>query len=309
MARYDKSRTKRPKQNAAVAPARPPRLDRAVDRGHDVLPAAAAPREVDVRAARGRSGPRLRPASASARAASGSATSSAGRAAPARSPSPTRRTRPEDPDGRRGVARPRDRARDRGRARGGDRRARHRRPARPEGSRRRSVSSPASASRSRPSASRTRSCCRRSRLYRAPSQLFPGFLGTGGQPVMQDQIASAVAGSRHRAGHGRAPGRGHERGAGRRRLQAARRAPARTTRTSSSSSRRRPSRPATRRPRSPRTSAFLKLAPDDPSATIVQRAAEAAQQVRSPTARWIDSLAREARLTSFPPDGVREPSR
>jgi len=32
-------------------------------------------------------------------------------------------------------------------------------------------------------------------VYRAPSQLFPGFLGTGGQPVMQDQIANAVAGS------------------------------------------------------------------------------------------------------------------
>jgi tetratricopeptide (TPR) repeat protein len=32
-------------------------------------------------------------------------------------------------------------------------------------------------------------------VYRAPSQLFPGFLGAGGQPVMQDQLANAVAGS------------------------------------------------------------------------------------------------------------------
>jgi tetratricopeptide (TPR) repeat protein len=32
-------------------------------------------------------------------------------------------------------------------------------------------------------------------VYRAPSQLFPGLLGTAGQPVMQDQIANAVAGS------------------------------------------------------------------------------------------------------------------
>ncbi len=32
-------------------------------------------------------------------------------------------------------------------------------------------------------------------VYRAPSQLFPGLLGTGGQPVLQDQIAFAVAGS------------------------------------------------------------------------------------------------------------------
>jgi tetratricopeptide (TPR) repeat protein len=32
-------------------------------------------------------------------------------------------------------------------------------------------------------------------VYRAPSQLFPGLLGTAGQPVLQDQIANAVAGS------------------------------------------------------------------------------------------------------------------
>ena len=52
-------------------------LDRAVDRGHDVLPAAAAPRQVDVRLPRRRARRRLRASSASAPAAPVSATSSA----------------------------------------------------------------------------------------------------------------------------------------------------------------------------------------------------------------------------------------
>ena len=60
-------------------------------------------------------------------------------------------------------------------------------------------------------------------------------------------------------------------GRGGRRVQEDRRAAARTTRTSSSSSPRRPSRRATRRRRSPPTTAFLKLAPDDPSASIVKQ--------------------------------------
>ena len=92
-------------------------------------------------------------------------------------------------------------------------------------------------------------------VYRAPSQLFPGFLGTGGQPVVQDQIANAVAGSVSERVTVGAPGRGHERGAGGRRPTSGSSPSSRTTRTSSSSSRRRPSRPATRRPRSPHTSA------------------------------------------------------
>ena len=62
MARFDKSSTKRPKQDAAVAaPRGVEALDCAVDRGHDVLPAAAPPRQVDVRLPRSRSRRRLRP--------------------------------------------------------------------------------------------------------------------------------------------------------------------------------------------------------------------------------------------------------
>ena len=92
-------------------------------------------------------------------------------------------------------------------------------------------------------------------VYRAPSQLFPGFLGAGGQPVMHDQIA--LRGQPARSPSGSRP-RSRTRARTRRRPSTAykqtRRTSSRTTRTSSSSSRRRPSRPVTRRPRSPRTS-------------------------------------------------------
>ena len=90
-------------------------------------------------------------------------------------------------------------------------------------------------------------------VYRAPSQVFPGLIGTAGQPIAQDPLASAVDGLRHGAHHG-----------GTRRTRAPRR-PRRspptsgssrsspTTRTSSSSSPRPPSRPGTRPRRSART--------------------------------------------------------
>ena len=115
MARFDKSSTKRPKQDAAVAAPRARQaLDRAVDRGHDVLPAAAAPRQVDVRLPRGRARRRLRPLRRRSRRHR------------RRRPLPRRRRlerravdleRPEEdrgePEGRRGLARPVDRPADR----------------------------------------------------------------------------------------------------------------------------------------------------------------------------------------------------
>ena len=256
-------------------------------------------------------GPRLRRASASAPAGSGSATSSAaraGRGSPSRTRSEETEENPKDPQAWRDLS---TALQTEGETRGGDRRARHRRRARPEGRRARSGSSPASTSRSRRERQQDAQLLQAVAVYRAPSQLFPGLLGDGRRSRSSPtRSRHAIDGSVSRARHGGAPGREHA-GDRRRSTPTSGSSPSsRTTRTSSSSSRRRPSRRATRRPRSPRTSGSSKLAPDDPSAPIVKRAAEAAP--RSPLAgrRWIDSRAREARPTSFPPRRrTRAPSR
>ena len=257
MARFDKSSTKRPKQNAAVAAASGRQaLDRAVDRGHDVLPAAAAPRQVDVRLPRGRPRRRLRPLRRRRRRHRRRRHLPRQRQLERRAVDLERAEEDgAEPEGRRrpggtsSTALQTDGQTDRG-----DRRPEQVVGAGAEGRRRASR-----ARRPLPVAGDGEAAGRAARSSSgprtpAPAQGFPGSLVSAtGQSLVDDKISVDAQ---------RAGSRGDPDAASRTRRRRRRRPStrtsrssrcSRTTRTSSSSSPRRPSRPATRRPRSPPT--------------------------------------------------------
>ena len=272
MARFEKSRPKRAKPHAAVAPPAPRASTAPVDRGHDVLPAAAAPREVDVRPPRAVLRPRLRPV---------------------RRRRGRRRGRRHLPRRRRGVGAVRLRRAGRRprRTRRTPRRGATSRPpyetegetaeaiaaldtgdrARPEGPDAVPPARRPPPRRTRPSASRTRSSLQSVAAFRAPSQASSAPHGASGQPVVSgpDRERGQLAGEPS-ASRPRSRTRGTYGGA------------APSTRTSSSS----PLQPndpnvqlelaqAAQQTGDAATAIaayerFLKLAPDDPSATIVR---------------------------------------
>ena len=307
MARFEKSRPKSAKPNAAVAPARPRGLDRALDRGHDVLPAAAAPREVDVRVARPRVRPRLRRLRRRCR----------GRRHRRRLPrlrrrraqSVVRRARarprrtPKDPQAWRDLA---TALQTEGETARSDRRARHA----PSSSRRRTTSAyrELAGLHLTRATERQRGRAARRRHPRGVPRAVAGLPVAdrpSGAAACHDPIATAVSGAAiGTSNRGAAGGADARRASPSTRTSGSWRS-SRTTRTCSSSSRRPRSRPVTRRPRSPPTSGSWSSRPTT-RARASSRAAEAAPRRRRRVG--LDSLPRGAAPTARRRDAGGTPS-